>query len=285
MQKFVWIIFGVCFFLCITALAISTENLNYGKRVNFVNVNLALRNSGNRVITQNVTTSDNVITENTSYTTTTSGNKNTSTVTSRTEYSTSPVYTKESYERKYSTDKTSLNYKNIDDDGLDKILKENKKTQSRKVEYGEPVAKYKKTKEVSQTPGYPSDEYEYGYNDIDWSRWKSNFVNKILDDSISISELDKYPNGAFFYYSFIVDYEGRISDVSVRSMYLSEQDKQLVSNFIKGYAHKPITRFPAKTNRKTARVSAIMMLSNAETIHSKPSDFNDTERIKYQIKR
>lgn len=281
MQKMVWILSGICFFLFITAMAISTDNLNYGKRVNFVNVNLALRNSGNSVITQNVTSSNNVVTENTSYTTTTAGNKKTSTVTSRTEYSTSPVKTKETYEKRYSTDKTALNYKNIDDTQLDNLLNE-KKVQPRKVEYGEPVAKYKTAKDV---PTDPRDEYEYGYDDIDWSRWKSNFVNKILDDSIAITELDKYPNGAFFYYSFIVDYEGEITDVNVRSMYLSEQDKKIVANFIRGYARKPVTRFPKNTKRKNARISAIMMLSNSETIHSKPSDFKDTERIKYQIKR
>jgi hypothetical protein len=97
-----------------------------------------------------------------------------------------------------------------------------------------------------------------------------------------LTDLDKYPSGAFVSYSFVVNYEENISNISVRSIYLSDEDKKIVSNFIKHYAHKPITKFPPKSKRRSAKVSAIMMLSNSETNYSKPSDFNDTERVKYK---
>ena len=74
-------------------------------------------------------------------------------------------------------------------------------------------------------------------------------------------------------------------NISVRSMHLSPSDKQKVARLIKSYEHTPITRFPQNSKRKTARVSAVMMLSNEATIHSKPSDFQDTETYKYKIER
>ena len=100
---------------------------------------------------------------------------------------------------------------------------------------------------------------------------------------MDIKELDTYPDGSFFYYSFIVDDEGRISNISVKSIYLSHADKQKVARFIKGYQYSYLTKFPANSKRKTAKVSAIMMLSSAETKHSKPSDFRDMEQIKYKV--
>ena len=280
MQRLIWIILGSCIFLFVTLVAVSTENTNYGKRVNFVHVNLAVRNSNSQIITQNVVSPSQVVTQNTtSYST--SANQNVSKVSTQTEYSSSTSKKSDSYVNKYKTENSKISYKNVDDTTLDSVLNNTTKVKSKKIEYGDPIPKYKNNNNNSYND---DDDPEYAYDNIDWSRWKSNFVNKILDDSIAVKELDKYPNGAFFYYSFIVDYEGNIVNVNVRSMYLSEQDKKIVSDFIKGYAHKPITRFPHKSNRKTAKVSAIMMLSNSETIHSKPSDFNDTERVKYQIK-
>ena len=291
MYKLVWAIVGFCVFLGVTLGALTVKNLHYGKRVNFVNVNLAVRNSNSEVINKTVTIPSQVVTQNTTLTTTTANSVNTdnSTVSYKTtDYSTTKSSIRnDAYTRKYQYDNTPINYKNIDDTELDKVLKNsstyktNKTTTSRNESYNQ-IPKYKTAQNTSNTP-YPEGP-EYGYDDIDWSKWKSNFVNRILDDSLYITELDKYPNGAFFYYSFIVDYEGKISNVSVRSVYLSEADKKIVADFIKRYAHTPITRFPAKSNRKTARVSAIMMLSSNETVHSKPSDFNDTERIKYQVK-
>ena len=126
----------------------------------------------------------------------------------------------------------------------------------------------------------PNDEpHGYGYEDIDWSIWKSNFINKILDDSMSITSLNDYKIGTWFYYSFNVTNTGEIKDVTVRSFTLKESDKQKIKNIIYNYAHKSITVFPRNSKRKSAKVEAIMLLGETEE-KSRPEDFNDTERIR-----
>ena len=122
----------------------------------------------------------------------------------------------------------------------------------------------------------------YIVKNIDWSTWKSQFINKILDDSVYITSLDDYGVGAWFYYSFIVTSDGAIRDVTVRSPYISDIDKQRVVNLIKSYEYKDITVFPANSRRVTAKVDAVVMLGNSEK-KSKPSDFNDIERIKMSL--
>lgn len=122
----------------------------------------------------------------------------------------------------------------------------------------------------------------YVVKNIDWSTWKSQFINKILDDSVYITSLDDYGVGAWFYYSFIVTSDGAIRDVTVRSPYISDIDKQRVVNLIKSYEYKDITVFPANSRRVTAKVDAVVMLGNSEK-KSKPSDFNDVERIKMSL--
>ena len=272
MNRLVFIIAFVFVFLLVTAMALTVDNPNLGRRVKFTNVSFAIRNSNNEVVN---------VTKNTS---------TTSTVKYTQKHTTSPDVTTQTDTQKYTTQneinnyrteyETSNNtyknsYKNTNDISYDRAYKDASRKINSKRDYGDYTNKYSKLADGD-------DEDEYLYKNIDWSKWKSNFVNRILDDSLYIGELDNYPNGAFFYYSFTVDSSGGISNISVRSVYLSEHDKNLVKNLIKGYAHKPITKFPLNTNRKTAKVSAIMMLSNNETNYSKPSDFNDTERVKYK---
>lgn len=122
----------------------------------------------------------------------------------------------------------------------------------------------------------------YIVKNIDWSTWKSQFINKILDDSVYITSLDDYGVGAWFYYSFIVTSDGAIKDLTVRSPYISDIDKQRVMNLIKSYEYTDITVFPANSRRVTAKVDAVVMLGNSEK-KSKPSDFNDVERIKMSL--
>lgn len=122
----------------------------------------------------------------------------------------------------------------------------------------------------------------YIVKNIDWSTWKSQFINKILDDSVYITSLDDYDVGAWFYYSFIVTSDGAIKDLTVRSPYISDIDKQRVMNLIKSYEYTDITVFPANSRRVTAKVDAVVMLGNSEK-KSKPSDFNDIERIKMSL--
>ena len=122
----------------------------------------------------------------------------------------------------------------------------------------------------------------YIVKNIDWSTWKSEFINKILDDSTYITSLDDYGIGTWFYYSFIVTSDGAIRDITVRSPYLSNIDKQRIENLIRSNEYQEITIFPANSRRVTAKVDAVVMLGNSEK-KSKPSDFNDIERIKMSL--
>jgi len=155
-----------------------------------------------------------------------------------------------------------LEYKNLDDSEIEKTLNSARNSRPRQVE--------------------PKPVNRYLYKNIDWSTWKSNFVNKILDDSLSIRELDEYSEGAWFHYSFDVNDEGKISNIKITSMFLSKEDKAKVSALIKSYEGQEITVFPANSKRKYAKVSAVMVLSN-HTEKSRPSDFADKERIKIKL--
>ena len=80
---------------------------------------------------------------------------------------------------------------------------------------------------------YRSEMDRYKYQDIDWSTWKSNFVNRILDDSMYITSLDLYGIGTWFYYSFNVTDKGEIKDVFVFSLYLNDDDKRQIRDLIR----------------------------------------------------
>ena len=126
-----------------------------------------------------------------------------------------------------------------------------------------------------------SEPSRYRYEGIDWGTWKSNFINQFLDDSLLISSLDNYSVGNWFYYSFVVTNEGAIKDVKVFSFTLKERDKAQIESLIRSYAYKDITIFPKNSQRKTARVKAIVLLSNTES-KANPHSFYDTERIRVE---
>lgn len=128
---------------------------------------------------------------------------------------------------------------------------------------------------------YSKDANRYKYQNIDWSTWKSNFVNRILDDSMYISSLDYYGLGTWFYYSFYVTDTGEIKDVNIFSLYLKNEDKKQIRQLIRSYAHQPITIFPKDSKRKKAKIKAIMLLGDTET-KSNASNFRDIEKIKIQ---
>lgn len=279
MNKIAWIV-CICIFIFCTVFVVSLDSTDTSRRVRFTNQNFEFKNEGNEIVndTTNVhkvnlggsritnqnfeaTNSDMHITDSD----TRLSSQNTDFDNQRYNYDDRPV---------------SIDHHNLDDSELDATLGdvENQNFTKQNVPvYGEYNPKYEKRKIM------PPANYEYEYRNIDWSKWKSNFVNKILDDSLQIKELDRYPDGSMFYYSFIVDDRGKISNISVRSVHLSATDKKIVANFIQSYEYSYLTKFPENTKRKTARVSAIMMLSSAGTKHSKPSDFSDIEKIKYQV--
>jgi archaellum component FlaF (FlaF/FlaG flagellin family) len=127
------------------------------------------------------------------------------------------------------------------------------------------------------------EDEKYGYKYIDWRTWKSNFVNKIVDDSLQITSLDDYPKGTAIYYSFTVYNDGSISDVTVTSPFVAKKDKDKLTSMIQKYEYTTLTEFPRGAKRKSVWVHAIMLLSDDQT-YSTPKDFDlDTERVKYKL--
>lgn len=123
------------------------------------------------------------------------------------------------------------------------------------------------------------EQSHYAYKTLDWSTWRSNFINKITDDSVYIDSLNNYPQGSMFSYSFMVDNTGKIYDINVRSFQLSKEDKNKVAQLIKSYENTYITKFPPNSKRKMVRVSAILLFAD-KTEYSRPSDFHDLEQVR-----
>ena len=136
----------------------------------------------------------------------------------------------------------------------------------------------------NKTSSLPPKERQRKYlvKNIDWNVWKSNFVNQILDDSVYIKELDEYGVGTWFYYSFTVNSAGGIYNIQVTSPYLLKEDKDKIVQMIKDYEYQDITIFPSNSKRQTANVNAIVLLGETEK-KTKPSDFNDFEKVKIKM--
>lgn len=117
------------------------------------------------------------------------------------------------------------------------------------------------------------------YDSLNWNMWRSNFLNRILDDSNSIRGFDHYKPGTWFYFNFRVTREGRIENIIVLSFSLRERDKEAFEKMLKGYTYKKITKFPKKSKRKSVRVHSFFVLDNSER-RSRPEDFYDGEYIK-----
>ncbi len=160
-----------------------------------------------------------------------------------------------------------ITYKNLNTEELDRAIAD-----AKNYKYQSSDASNKPFRQKSR----------YQYKNIDWNTWRSQFVNQILQDSLTIRSLDTYGQGAWFFYSFEVSDTGQISNIVIKSMYLKDSDKKLVAQLIQSYQYKEITVFPANTNRKSTKVSAVMMLSD-ETKGSKPSDFNDFEQVRLKF--
>lgn len=114
---------------------------------------------------------------------------------------------------------------------------------------------------------------------ISWNQWRSNIINKILEDSYNIPQLNKYDSGTWFYYSFNVDNEGNINNVEVVSLNMAPQDIQLIKMLIESYSHTPLIAFPSDSKRNVIKVDAICLFDN-ETQGTQASDFNDLENVK-----
>ena len=163
-------------------------------------------------------------------------------------YKTSETSYYQPEQNQYSTYKTSKSdvqdyeYSELDSKlsklkNIETAIKNNKS----KNEYKDIKYNYKYKESRNNNSGVDTaDKSNYGYEDIDWNVWKSNFINKILDDSMDITSLNDYSVGTWFYYSFNVTNTGEIKDVTIRSFNLKEADKQKIRNMIYNYSHKRI---------------------------------------------
>ncbi|MCM1339455.1 MAG: hypothetical protein NC191_07275 [Muribaculaceae bacterium] len=159
---------------------------------------------------------------------------------------------------------TNIKYQNLDTTEVDNALQQAQNITNQRLN--------------SQT----APQRRYLYKDIDWGTWKSNFVNKILDDSIYIRELDNYNDGDWLSYSFYVDKRGKISKISVLSPVVTKQDRDKVANLIKSYEYQDITLFPPNSKKSIVKVFAVMMLSSY-TKKTNPKDFNERERVRIEL--
>lgn len=137
--------------------------------------------------------------------------------------------------------------------------------------------------EPQQVPDIESDDEDrFGYKSVSWNIWRSNFVNQIVDDLGLLQDIDNYPEGTWLYYSFDVDRMGNISNVKVFSPIINKQDKQIIANMFKKYAHKKITKFPKNSKRTKTTVNGIVMISYFASRYTSPDDFSDVENVRYR---
>lgn len=283
MNKNLWIICAILF-VFVTVFVIAFDTAVPNRRVRFTNQSFEITNKNNEIVNNTNAKihfgSSNI--KNKSIKTNDTGIKLSSTNVKNKDvsYNNSSDFLNQetsfgNNDAKYSNqnfdvqNEGNLDYKNVDYSDLDARLQQAKNITDNPVD-------------VNNKPFRMMPKNRYVYKNIDWNTWKSNFVNAILDESISIKELDNYPNGAWFYYQFDVDSQGRIFNIIVKSMHLDSHDKQKVVNLIKSFEYSELTIFPHNTKRKTAKVSAVLMLSN-ETQYSRPNNFNDFEQVKIKL--
>lgn len=266
MKKLFCIISCILIFAISTIVVLSSDNSGV-KKVSFVNQNLIINHENTEVKNENVTLNLNKSEFQNTKTdlNTTNLNLQSSKINKRNININNKSF--ENQDSEYNLQDNSYSQR-LNKLNNEKLNFENKKTRLKNLDI----------KPYTQDTSYEN-KRRYMYRDIDWNKWKSDFVNQITDDSVAITSLDDYGIGSWFYYSFTVTSSGDILDVTVRSMYLSKEDKQKIADLIRSYRFKDITIFPANSKRKTAKIDAVMVLGTTEK-RAQPSDFNDREQVK-----
>lgn len=261
-MKYLYAILGLIIFIIVTIYVYSSTDTHKIKKVYIINQSMSLISEG-ADITNEVANIDNsrlsVEQEKISL-----GNSNIISESSQSQMNRQSEITNEIY----NFDIENNMYNNSDSN---RRLKNIESTISQNKKYSQPDQEYPRPK--------PSSDHGFSYEDISWNTWKSNFINRILDDSMKIKSLNSYGIGTWFYYSFYVTDKGEILNIKVTSFALKKQDKDEIARMIANYAYKDITVFPRNSRRKKAKVDAIMMLGESEN-KSRPEDFNDTERVR-----
>lgn len=287
MNKIGWFA-AIIIFVFVTVFVLSLDDTKTSKRVKFVNQNFSIRHEGTEVVNDDSVKfsqaksnieNKNINAENKNIELSSTNIKNSDINFKNSggvENQDTDFYDEGALKRQSTNFNNSgqvnnqgINYKNLDDSNLDMTLANAKNNAANT------------TKLNSSQINHLQDD-RYIYKDLDWNTWHSNFVNKILDDSMNVHELDEYGEGTWFYYSFNVHKNGAITNIVVKSVYLRPEDKMKVANMIKANQFKSITIFPANSKRQVAKVSAVMMLSNTSS-RAKPKDFHDGERIKIKL--
>lgn len=267
------IILGIGIFLLVTVIVLATGDSTQRKKVQFTNQNFVIKNENTEIKSEdlNINLNKTNIANNKIET----QNKEIAIAPKKIEYKTlNPTLNNTSNEISseginYSTQNTNI------DDSLTEYEKQKARLDS--IENSLQKNKLENQRTTSKTT-----KPRYLVRNIDWNTWKSDFVNEIIDGSMSINSLNYYPEGSWFYYSFKVNKQGEISNIKVLSMQINDEDKQKIENLIKSYQYKDITVFPANSRRETAKVDAVVMFGSSEK-RAKPTDFNDSEQVKIKL--
>lgn len=251
-----FIIAGIVIFVLTTVLVMVFDDNTPRKKVQITNQNLVINNENTEVKSEELNINLN-----------------------KTKVDNKPIDTKnkdiEFNQNRIEFENTESSFSNQDTQ-IDEKLADYEKQQTRLRDIENAIKNKNSTHEEKKT------NPKYELRSVSWNAWKSNFVNAILDGSLAITSLDDYPTGSWFYFAFDVDKDGSIHNIKVTSMQLSATDRKRVADLIKGFQYTEVTVFPQNSKRVRAKVDAVVMLGNTEK-KSKPSDFNDMERIKIQI--
>ena len=111
---------------------------------------------------------------------------------------------------------------------------------------------------------------------IAWNKWRSDLQNQLMRDS-KISA----PIGTRFMFSFTVDKFGTITNLKTWSSNPSYTPTavRVIKPILLGYQGKAILNFPTNSKRITTNVEGGFTMAYTSN-YSKPSDYNDYERIK-----
>lgn len=286
MQK-VLIITGILVFVLVTIFVLSVDDSSPRKKVQFTNQNLVINNENTEIKSENVNLDINQAKINNAQIPASNQNIGLQSNNLKFNNTTTSAQNIKFDNRNISSQNTNYNNRNSD------YSNQSTNYNNQNTELDRKLADYERQRNrlknienslKNRNPQTQRNNFENRYlvKNIDWRTWKSNFVNEIIDGSMSIKSLDTYPQGSWFYYSFYVDRDGSISDIKVSSMQISQEDRKNIANLIKSYEYKDVTVFPANSKRVRAKVDAIVMLGPTEK-KSRPTDFDDTERIKIKM--
>jgi hypothetical protein len=265
MNKKIWIICA-CIFVFITVFVISTDTSSSVRQVRVTNKNLEISSNS-----ANIENSDINVSQNSSQV----SHEDVRVANSETQVQ----------KKEFTFNENSI-FRNSDvkvENEDSSVSPVNSKVLNKKAEFDNFKNSIDKSINSTSSNNKFKQQDKYAYRYIDWRTWKSEFVNKILDDSAAIKSLDDYASGNFIQYSFLVHKDGTITNINLISPFVTKSDRDKLAVLIKSYEHQPITVFPAGSNKKSAWVNAVMILSNVQT-YSTPGDFDfDNERVKTKL--